>query len=124
MKYGQNCGNCRYFYHNNECRRRAPAEHYKEGHWLRVNYDDWEEVTDDIFEDVFREWCEGGNLGLLAWWCRKCGEKPQWPVEKSFRERGLWTDAMEALKDCEYDSKVRWADGHTREQAIKELQGG
>ena len=73
-------------------------------------YADAEHIVDgEMLAEVYREWKKNGSDGILAWWCKRQNQKPQWPIEERWRKDGIWDAELEALPACEYDEKIgRW----------------
>lgn len=61
---------------------------------------DCEQIKDDdMLKTLHAVWKKYGSCGMCAWWCKQENEKPQWPVEKQWREEGLWDAELEALPE-------------------------
>lgn len=84
-------------------------------------YSDYEEITEDIFDDAYEAWKNGGYDGMLIWHCKRQNQKPHWPQEVLWRKSNLWDDKLEVLPDNKYDAKLRWK-SRSRLEAVKELE--
>jgi hypothetical protein len=57
------------------------------------------------FWDLYARVRAGGHDGAEVWCCLRRGMRPQTPIERQWRETGLWTAELEALpardpKEC------------------------
>jgi hypothetical protein len=70
---------------------------------------DAQSIKDDKdLPEFYRAWKVSGLSGMQILVCLREKEKPQWPVEKTWRKEGIWTPELEALPDNKYDLAVRW----------------
>ena len=60
-------------------------------------YADCEEVTDDLLGPLYDAFAKNGHKGMLACLCKREKKRPQWPVEKTWREAGIWDNELESL---------------------------
>lgn len=58
-------------------------------------YADFDEATDDILEELHAAWKKGGATGMTVWWCLHVKRRPQMPLEKRWRELGVWDTRLE-----------------------------
>jgi len=49
--------------------------------------------------DLWEWYLAEGGIGVSKWCCLKRGMRPQYPVEKSWREQGSWCEKMESLPE-------------------------
>lgn len=68
---------------------------------------DAEELPEDQIKDLFLEWHNHKEVGVMAWLCIKRQEKPQKPVEDMMRKAGRWDDVLEALPENHYEAHMR-----------------
>ena len=80
-------------------------------------------MTPKQLEDLYGYFLWDRYAGPVIWACIQRNEKPQWPVEKRLRERGLWDfKLVQGLKDNYYDNAIgRWKEPGSYKRAIKEI---
>jgi hypothetical protein len=66
---------------------------------------DLEHLSLDQVKPLYEAWRKKGHFGVDEWCCLRRQMRPQTPLEKRWREEGLWTEALEALpagdpKEC------------------------
>lgn len=78
---------------------------------------DGEALSEDQIKPLFLAWHKDNGCGPAIWACKFRKEKPQAPVAKMLKERGLWDEELEALPENRYDAAMR--ERKAREQAGK-----
>lgn len=70
---------------------------------------------------LYQAYKASGLDGMQILACVREKEKPQWPVERAWRESGLWTPELESLPDNKYDAAIgRWKE-KSRLDCVAEL---
>lgn len=59
----------------------------------------FKDEDEDVFWDFYERYRTKGDDGAVEWCCLRRGMRPQYPVEKSMRDRGVWTEELEALPE-------------------------
>lgn len=100
----------------------GPASFFLTSDLFAWGYADWERIDgEEMLKTIYSVWKEKGSSGISAWWCKHENEQPQWPVEKRWRENGVWDDELEKLPHCKYDENIgRWKNKN-KDEVVAEL---